>query len=256
MDADAITVPDKKLGKLEAKFLKGLPAFGKYTTELPAPPLVCKYSTALQQLGSMANTDIGDCTCAAVGHAIQVWTSLASSQVVLPDATIISLYSKFGYVPGDPNSDNGAAATDVLLYWYKNPVAGHTLDGFASIRPGNRTSIRDAIYLFGICYLGVQLPLTAQNGDWILPAGQALTGNWARGSWGGHAIPACDYDADTLTVISWGKLVKVSWNWLDAFCDEAYALLSKDWITKTGNSPPGFDWLALQNDMNSFRVSP
>jgi hypothetical protein len=253
---DVTIVPDKKLGKLTAKYLKGLPPLGKYTVQLPPPPAECKYSVSLAHLGPMANNDIGDCTCAAVGHAVQVWTSSASAEVVLPDPVIIDLYTKFGYVQGDPNSDNGAAATDVLLYWYKNPVAGHALNGFASIRPGNRTSIRDAIYLFGVCYLGVQLPLTAQTGDWILPVGQTLTGNWERGSWGGHAIPACDYDENTLTVISWGKLVKVGWNWLDAYCDEAYALLSKDWIEQSGSSPPGFDWLALQNDMNSFKVSP
>lgn len=249
--------PDLKLGKLDAKFLKGLPVLGLYTAQLPPPPPTVQYSTALKQLGAMANTTIGDCTCAAIGHAIQLWTSRASSETVIPDDTIIDLYSRVsGYVRGDENTDNGAVASEVLLYWYKNPIAGHALSGFASIRPGNRTSIRDAIYLFGVCYLGVQLPLTAQHGDWILPEGQALTGDWERGSWGGHAIPACDYDQDTLTVISWGKLVKVSWNWLDAFCDEAYGLLSKDWMEQSGSSPPGFDWLALQGDMNSLRVSP
>ncbi len=205
----------------------------------------------------MANDRIGDCTCAAIGHTIQVWTSLASTETVLSDSTIVSLYSKVsGYVPGDDNTDSGAVASEVLLYWYKNPVDGHTLNGFASIRPGNRTSIRDAIYLFGSCYLGVQLPLTAQHGNWILPSNQPLTGNWARGSWGGHAIPACDYDTETVTVISWGKLVKVGWSWLDAYCDEAYAMLSRDWLLASGNSPPGFDWAALQEDMNSLRVSP
>jgi hypothetical protein len=254
---EGITVPDQKLGKLSPKFLKGLPVLGQYTVQLPAPPVSVTYSTAIKRLGLMANDTLGDCTCAAVGHAIQLWTSISSTEFVVPDADIIKLYSEVsGYVPGDSNTDNGAVASDVLMYWYKNPLDNHPLSGFASIRPGNRTSIRDAIYLFGICYLGVQLPLTAQKGDWILPVGQALTGNWAAGSWGGHAVPACDYDADTLTVMSWGRFIKVSWNWLDAYCDEAYGLLSKDWIEKTGSSPSGFDWVALQNDMSSFRVSP
>ncbi len=250
-------VPDKKLGKLNAKFLKGLPAFGAFTTQLPPPPLAIDYGTALKHLGVMANDRIGDCTCAAIGHAIQLWTSLTSTETVIPDKTIIDLYSKVsGYVPGDQNTDNGAAASDVLLYWYKNPVANHALSGFASIRPGNRTSIRDAIYLFGVCYLGVQLPLTAQHGDWVLPQGQDLTGDWEVGSWGGHAIPAIAYDADSVVVISWGKFVKATWDWLDAYMDEAYALLSKDWLQSTGNSPPGFDLTALQQDMNSLRMSP
>ncbi len=251
-------VPGKKLGKLDAKFIKGLPALGVYTQHLPPPPPAITYSLTLRNLGMMANNVTGDCTCAACGHAIQVWTSMNSNETVVPDASILEMYSKIsGYVPGDPNTDNGAVASEVLLYWYKNPLANHALSGFASIRPGNRTSIRDAIYLFGICYLGVQMPLSAQHANrWELPQNQELTGDWEPGSWGGHAIPACDYDEYGLTVISWGKLIKVDWSWLDAYMDEGYGLLSKDWMTQLDNSPPGFNWAALQDDMNSLRQSP
>jgi hypothetical protein len=251
-----VIVPGKKLGKLDAKFLKGLPVLGQLTAELPPPPPTVTNSANLRQLGPMANNVTSDCTCAAIGHAIQVWTSMTSTEVALPDSIILDLYARFGYVPGDPNTDNGAVASDVLLSWYKNPVAGHALSGFASVRPGNRTSIRDAIALFAICYLGIQMPLTAQRGDWILPEGQDLTGNWEPGSWGGHAVPACDYDENTLTVISWGRLIKVGWSWLDAYMDEGYALLSRDWIQATGTSPPGLNWAQLQGDMNSLKASP
>jgi hypothetical protein len=251
------TVPGMKLGKLDAKFIKGLPTIGLLTAELPPPPVSITYSGRLRQLGMMANNVTSDCTCAAIGHAIQLWTSVTGTETVVSDDVILNLYSSAcGYVRGDANTDNGGVASDVLLYWYKNPVAGHALAGFASIRPGNRTSLRDSIYLFGIGYLGVQLPLTAQRGDWILPEGQNLTGNWEPGSWGGHAVPACDYDEVGVTVISWGRLIKVSWNWLDAYMDEGYALLSRDWLATTGNSPPGLNLAQLQGDMNSLRVSP
>jgi hypothetical protein len=251
-------VPGKKLGKLEPKFLKGLPPLGAFTQALPPPPTAIAYSGGLRSLGIMANDRTGDCTCAACGHAIQLWTSMVSKETVVSDASILAMYSSIsGYVPGDVNTDVGAVASEVLLYWYKNPLAGHALSGFASIRPGNRTSIRDAIYLFGICYLGIQMPLSARYAhSWILPPGQATTGDWEPGSWGGHAVPACDYDETGVTVISWGKLIKVGWSWLDAYMDEGYGLLSRDWMAATGNSPPGFNWAALQNDMNSLRVSP
>jgi hypothetical protein len=254
---DPPDVPGKKLGKLDAKFLKGLPVLGVYTAQLPLPPGEANNGSALQRLGMMANDTVGDCTAVTVGHAIETWTSLTSTEIVLSDATILALYSNFGYVIGDPNTDNGAVLSDVLAYWYKNPVAGHALNGFASIRPGNRTSIRDAIYLFGVCALGVQLPLSAQQtSTWVLPEGQSLTEDWEPGSWGGHAIPAVAYDENGVTVVSWGKLMQASWNWLDAYMDEAYGLLSKDWMMQNGNSPPGFDWAALETDMNSLRVSP
>ena len=250
--------PGMKLGKLGAKFLKGLPPLGAFTQALPPPPPAIAYSGSLRNLGAMANNVTGDCTCAACGHAIQLWTSRVSTEMVVSDASVLGMYSAVsGYVLGDSNTDNGAVASEVLLYWYKNPLAGHALSGFASIRPGNRTSIRDAIYLFGVCYLGIQMPFSAQRASmWVLPQGQTLTGDWEPGSWGGHAVPACDYDENGVTVISWGKLIKVGWNWLDAYMDEGYGLLSKDWMSQSDNSPPGFNWAALQQDMNSLRVSP
>jgi hypothetical protein len=249
-------VPGMKLGKLSAKFLAGLPSIGIVTESLPLPPPAVDYSTGLHHLGPMGNNTTADCTVAAIGHAVQTWTSLASTEAVIPDAAIIQMYAdESGYVIGDPNTDNGAVASDMLLYWYKNPIDNHALAGFASIRPGNRTSMRDAIYWFGACYIGIQLPLAVRNGgNWMLPDGQSLTNDWAIGSWGGHAIPAIAYNADTVTVISWGKLLTVNWAFMDAYCDEAYGLLSKDWLT-VGNSPPGLNWQALQDAMNQLRAS-
>lgn len=243
------------LGKKKAKFLLGLPAMGKYTLHMPSSPPVADYSVALKNLGQMGNDKLGNCTCAAVGHAIQTWTSLTrAEQDIVLDETIIDLYAKScGYVPGDQYTDNGGIASDVLKYWYQHPIVGHSLSGFAAIRPGNRATTRDAIYLFGVAYIGVQLPLTAQSGEWDISPDNPLKGNDAPGSWGGHAIPLVAYDQDTLTCITWGKLKKMSWDWLDAYMDEGFGLLSKDWINTAGNAPPGFDWDTLAADMQAIR---
>jgi len=244
------------LGKKAAQVLRGLPALGKYTLHMPNSPFETDYSLALKNLGQMGNDKLGDCTCAAIGHAIQTWTSLTSQEEVIPDDVIINLYSAVsGYVPGDPLSDQGAVATDALKYWYRNPVQGHhSLSGFANIRPGNRSSVRDAVYLFGVAYIGVQLPLTAQKGDWDVSPDSDLTGDDAPGSWGGHAIPIVQYDKDSVRFISWGKFKDASWNWLDAYMDEGYALLSKDWLNKSGRAPPGFDFETLTNDMMAIKA--
>lgn len=246
-----------KLGKLPAQYLVGLPILGLYTAQLPPPPPAVDYTRNLDHLGVMVNDRTADCTAAMCGHAIQTWTSLASTETVLPDSAILDFYAaSCGYIIGDPMTDNGGVLSEVLLYWYKNAIVSHALGGFASIRPGNRTSMRDAVYLFGACAIGIQLPLAVSNGgNWILPAGQSLTDDWAIGSWGGHAIPAVAYNDETLTVISWGKLLQVSWDFMDVYCDEAYGLLSKDWLTELDNSPPGFDWQALVDDMNALRGS-
>jgi hypothetical protein len=42
----------------------------------------------------------------------------------------------------------------------------------------------------------------------------------------------------------------MSWQFFDAYMDEAFAVLSGDWIsTKVGTSPSGFDMAALQKDL-------
>ncbi len=244
-----------KLGKLPTKKLLGLPDSKKYTAALAPPPVQADYSVDLKHLGVMLNNTLACCTCSAVGHAIQTWTSYTqAAEIILPDSEILSLYEKFGYVPGDPNTDNGCAATDVLRYWYNNPVMGHKLSAFASVRPSNRIDVKNAIFLFGVLYVGVQLPLTAQNGPWdVAPGASMLTGDSSAGSWGGHAIPVIAYDDDSLTCITWGFLKKFTWRFFDAYCDESYAMFGPDWIEKDQKSPSGFATAALLNDVQTLK---
>lgn len=247
-----------KLGKLPAKKLLGLPAISKYTVTLPSPPPSCYNSTKLANLGLMGNDAIGDCTAAGVGHAIQTWTSLTrSAEVTLSDSVIINLYSKVsGYIPGEPMTDNGAVASDVLRYWYNNPndVDGHRLVAFASVKPGDKMNIMHTIWMCGVCYTGIQLPLTAQSGNWEVAQGASIqTGDSAAGSWGGHCVSIVDYDANGLTCITWGSLKKMSWSFFNSYCDESYAILSPDWIEDSGRAPPGFDLPQLMLDMQALR---
>lgn len=251
------SLPDAhlKLGKLAVKPLLGLPVFGDYTAPLAPPPISADYGGNLKHLGMMLNDKEGICTCAAVGHTVQTWTSQTEpSEVVLSDDVIQQLYEKFGYIPGDPNTDNGAAATDVLKYWYNNPIQGHKLSAFASIRPGNSSDVKNAIWLCGVLYVGAQLPLTAQSGVWDIAAGASIqTGNSAAGSWGGHAFSVIAYNETSLTCITWGALKKMSWNFWNSYVDESYAMLSPDWIEKSGKSPSGQTFNVLTDDMQDFR---
>ena len=110
------------------------------------------------------------------GHAIQVWTANIGNIVTLPDATIENYYEKWdGYVPGEPSTDTGGIELDVLNDWQKQGFAGHALTAFADPKPANLTEIRQSIALFGGVYIGLSLPLTAQNQNvWdVVPNGGA-----------------------------------------------------------------------------------
>ena len=65
----------------------------------------------------------------------------------------------------------------------------------------------------------------------------------------GHCIPAVAYDARNLYVVTWGELKPMSWQFYDAYADEAFAVLSQDFIDAKGKTIDGFDLDALDADL-------
>jgi hypothetical protein len=125
--------------------------------------------------------------------------------------------------------------------------------------------IATAIWLFGGAYIGVELPITAQDQDvWDVPNNPGP--NDDPGSWGGHAIYLVGYDfpespvpnpeSRTLTCITWGRTKKMTWAWFEKYCSEAYALVSKEWLNTSGVSPSGFDLAALEKDLEVVSRQP
>lgn len=239
-----------KLGKHKPRHDSRVPRLSRYLKVMPPPPASTSYAGKLTTLGMMANDNLGDCTCAAVGHAVQTWTSQASTEQTISDADIIALYERFGYNPSNPASDQGAVEMDVLTSWLQNPVAGHSITAFASIDPTNLVEIKTAIYLMGVAYIGLSLPTSAQSQDiWDVPTSETNTAPYQPGSWGGHAVAVVEYDETGLTCITWGALKKMTWAFWNAYCDEAYAILSSDW-----QGAEGFDYTALTNDIADLKA--
>jgi hypothetical protein len=238
-----------KLGKRRPRHDARVPRLARYMAALPDAPAAADYSGKLAQLGMMGNDALGDCTCAAVGHAIQVWTSQASSEATIPDGDVIGLYERFGYNPSNPSSDQGAVETDVLTSWLRQPVAGHAIDAYAWVDPQNLEEVRWGVYSFGVVYIGLALPLAWQSmAVWDLPTGQALSGAFEPASWGGHAVVVVGYDDEGVTIVTWGQLKRITWAGWGAYCDEAYAILSPDW-----KGAEGFDYAQLSQDIAALK---
>jgi len=241
-----------KLGRKAIKTDSRTLALGRYfTSSLPAPPSMADWTKGTVRWGMMLNNRLGDCTIAAVAHAIQVWTSNTARKVTPPDSTVETYYQQWdGYVPGDSSSDHGGVALDVLNDWQKQGFAGNALLAFADPKPGNLIEIRQSIALFGGVYIGLSLPLTAQKQDvWdVVPGGGAAA---RKGSWGGHCVFVPKYDAKGFTCITWGQLKTMTVAFWNKYCDEAHALLSQDWLTAKG-SPAGFDQAQLESDLKAI----
>ena len=240
-----------KLGRMggPSRRVKAM-ALAPHLEGLPRPPKFVLWFQNLENIGVMMNDRLGDCTCAGVGHAIQTWTSLTGQQITPTDADILALYEgACGYKPSDPSTDQGGVEPDVLNYWKANGVAGHKLDGYASVNTRNTTEVRQAVQLFGVVYIGVALPLSAQSQSVWDVTDASLAGDAAPGSWGGHCVIVVGYNSRGPLVVTWGKVLQMTWDFWASYVDEAYALLSKDWIETSGSAPSGFDYAALAGDL-------
>ena len=242
-----------KLGKKPPKVDSRTLRLAKYLTpELAPPPISVNWFGNVTSWGMMDNDSLGDCTCAAAGHGVQVATlnNLQMRMVTPPDSTILSLYEKAcGYVLGDPSTDQGGVIVDVLNWVRQNQPWEHKfkhkhpfqLYAYADPNPGDVTHIKQAIQYFATVDIGLALPVTAQSqvgGVWDVVGNPNRDPNSMPGSWGGHSVIVAAYDADTLTCITWGALQKMTWNFWKTYVDEAHALLYRAWVQRFDTTFP------------------
>lgn len=244
-----------KLGKLAPKHDARTLQLANYLqpSVLPKIPASQDWSGKVPQWLMLANDNLGCCTISAAGHLIMDWTSNASTEIVPTDSDVIKAYSAVsGYDPTTGEGDNGAVELDVLNYWRRHGIASHKIYAYAALQPRNHSHIKAAVYLFGGVYIGLALPLSARNQDiWDIPAG-GFAGNGRPNSWGGHSVNVTSYSEEYITVVTWGSLKKMTWAFWQHYCDESYAILSKDFIDSKGVAPNAVNWSALQSDLSSL----
>jgi hypothetical protein len=238
-----------KLGKLPAKTDPRTLLLTRYVdrTKLPQPPATLDLTVHVPEWPMYANDRLGDCTCAAAGHMIEAWTASADGDAVeVSEAAVVRAFDAVKIT--DPaTGEEGAVELDVLKYWRATGIANHKIGAFARVSKHDHELLQAGAYLFGGLYIGLQLPQTAQDQavwDWT----HHLTGPAAPGSWGGHAVDVVRYDERTLTVVTWGGLKEMTWSFWDRYVDEAYCLLSKDFL-RGGTAPNGFDLAALKKEL-------
>jgi len=244
-----------KLGKHPPEIDQRTLMFGKYLLpSLPPNPPAADYSKAVSKWGMMGNDQYGDCTCAAAGHMVLEWTANNGKALVISDSDILKAYNHFAH----GNADAGANMLQVLRYWRKTGIGGDKISAFAALAARNLEQVKSSVELFGSCYIGVALPDFAvpATGDflsipWVLPASGPV-GDAAPNPSNGHCIPAVGYDASNLYIVTWGAVKSMSWGFYQAYMDEAYAVLSADWLGSGAAAPNGFDLAALKKDLSAL----
>jgi hypothetical protein len=250
-----------KLGKQAARHDPRTLLLASYVTPaLPTPPASFDLTAKVgASWGMMENDQLGDCTCAAAGHLLMEWTANAGKKMFTPtDKQIVAAYSAItGYNPATGAHDDGAVEVDVLNYWRQSGIAAHKIGAYMALEPVNHSHIMDSVYIFEGCYIGMQLPKSAQaqvqnHQPWSVPPG-GPNGDGKPGSWGGHAVPVVAYDARGVTVVTWGALQTMTWSFWETYCEEAYAILSNDSLTNKKQTPQGFNLTQLQADLADLK---
>lgn len=253
----------KKLGKHRPRLDSRTLRLAKYVKDLPLPPDSVDYSGGVTAWGMMLNDKLGDCTCAAAGHFIQVVTLNNGVKFTPADDDIQAAYEVVGgYRPGFPSTDNGAVEIDVLNYWRTNGIAGRKILAYADPDPQNLIHVKQSIALFGGLYIGLALPTTAQSQTiWDVNRGNIFkkikhalfnSDPSAPNSWGGHAVIVIAYNQTGPICITWGELKQMTWSFWLKYCDEAHAVLMQEWIGANNLSASGFDLATLQEDLISI----
>jgi len=241
-----------RLGKHAPKIHPRTLFYHNYHVAVPPPPPVSYYYKRLHtnSWGMLGNDNVGDCTFADAGHQIMLNNSYTGRGPNPTLADILKGYSAVsGYDPRTGANDNGCAITDVMDYRNTVGIGGDKIAAWVQIDPTNLQHVRQAIHAFGGVQIGVQLPNSAldqfnSNKDWTVVANDG-------GIAGGHDIFGCGYPDDkNIAIVSWGRALFASVEWLKKYCDEMYATVSLDWIsTQAGLSPSHLNLDALKQDL-------
>lgn len=245
--------PGMKLGRLPSPPEKRAMVF---TLEalmpvLPAPPETLDLRDGIASWPMFANDRMGDCTAAALGHMLEVFTEqVDGAPKMLTDTDIIALYNLC-----NDGVDRGADMLRVLGAYRNVGLAGEKVLAYVDVKVADTVRVKTAAWLFSGLYMGLNLPLTAQaqtgQSPWtVVPDGMPHS---AAGSWGGHCVNAVGYDQTGLTVVTWGALQQMTWEFFEAFCDECYVVLPQDYDRLAGKPLlNGFNEDQLRADLAQF----
>lgn len=183
--------------------------------------------------GMLGNSRSGDCTFAAAGHAEKVWAGPNAPTPRITTAAVLSDYSKFRTQQAAANPQGKkppVTAVDALSYWRTAGVAGHRIDAFAQVDVA-AAWVKFAMSTFKCAYV-VLWPPTAVIHRHMTPAAAPAWTNvqegedWTLNPKNSHCVVYIAYDANTITAVTWGRTISVSWEFHADYCTELYVALS------------------------------
>lgn len=225
-------------GKLPAQpgrpHLKASAVLAEHRSAAAAPPPAsCLFADPAITWDMYGNDQWGDCEEAGYGHWVNQATFYGSGAEAKPTtADVLGMYSAItGFNPKKPNTDQGTYTQDLLAYARKTGLAGHKLVAYAAVDVANVTEMKQAVFLFGQLFVGIQFPGSAMDQfnagqDWDVVKGATVEG--------GHCVLVVGYDETGLWLVTWGKLIRMTWAFWAKYGDEGWLGLDQDGVQKAG----------------------
>lgn len=255
------------------------------TNQLPPLPAALDIYTPVLAAGGgemFGNDTIGDCTCAAIGHALEADSLAGSGMMVRPTTDeIVAFYSLVsGYNPSTGANDRGAVVESVLTTWRKTglqtPSGVSKILGFARVDETKHAEVLAAFQLGGILDIGFSV---TQSDEDQFSAGQVWDAVADPGAiLGGHSVVVGGYTqagplkgrAQVLNATSggvllgtWGTSQWATWAWWDQNItgqgprvDECWWAATPQWFGRAGLNPVGLDLAAFGQDIAQITGEP
>jgi hypothetical protein len=205
------------------------------------------------------NDQLGCCVPAGKGHMFGAMSWYAGGvEAVFSDQEIITTYSQDGgYVPGDASTDNGCDMQTALTNALTMPMTDttgkqHKVLGFAKFgNPADEVLVGQVLDVFGSVYVGfnVQQIIETEFDNqqvWTYAKGQPFIG--------GHCVAlqrrfAAGSMHGILEYVTWAALQRADFGWQANTVEEAWAVVTQDWVRANGTTVTGMNVVQLLADM-------
>jgi hypothetical protein len=215
----------------------------------------------------LLNDQWGDCVWASDGHIVEILSFYGQGkEAVVTDADVLTGYETTGFSPaagpsGSNPTDRGSLLTQGLDYLVHTGMQGVHIDAYAEIDVRNITLLKTALAELGPVDLALALPSSAEQ-DFANGQPWSFVGD--ENILGGHCVTGVGYDSDYLYIHTWGTEVKVEWAFFSAYFNQAFALVSREWVNSSNTLDPehvnletlGAEYAVISGGSNPFSPAP
>jgi len=201
--------------------------------------------------GMLGNDKAGDCVLAGAAHETMTWAWATGKPI--PAFSPVNVLKQYRQLTG--GQDKGLDPISTAKWRVSNGLVDaqggvHQVKAFSSV--GSLADVEMAVYLFGVCGLGLSLPDSAEQQFIDGRPWDDVTGEPKDG----HYVPCVGRNtAGNLMVVTWGKLQAMTPTYFDKYAVGAICYFSREYLQATGKSPELFDEAQLDTDLSVLKYT-